>query len=155
MKPQPVKRLIVLIGLLALVGGIVLSCGGLENQPLEPVTAKVVKKAEPLKKIKTKYSKHEPLAIWKNKTIFAIKGAKAGIKIGHYNRFKGIKYFENRCPYCTKRGYKSWNTIVYNKKMVHEGELTCSRCDSDFDCYTGYEKSGNKRYKLKLVKWKK
>ncbi|KZX16626.1 hypothetical protein MBCUT_06640 [Methanobrevibacter cuticularis] len=143
MKPQPISKLITIIGLLALVGGIVLSCEGLENQPLEPVEAKkVIKKSDPLIKQKTIY-KHEPYKVLKNKTHFIVFGAYPTVKGYEWKRW-GKVTFKNYCPFC-----KKWNTLKYNPKRVADGEITCYKCGADYCAGTGKDKSYRCRKVLK------
>lgn len=62
------------------------------------------------------------------------------------------KVWKNWCPFCynTKsKATKGIGVLRFNPKKTDTGELTCSKCDADFDCVDGWEKSGSYRKKLK------
>lgn len=56
---------------------------------------------------------------------------------GMYGGHAGYHYWLNYCPMCHHYG-----CLLKNPKGTHEGELTCSRCDADYDGCTGADKSG-------------
>ncbi|MDR1018638.1 MAG: hypothetical protein LBM02_08065 [Lachnospiraceae bacterium] len=145
MKPQPHFKLTTIIVLLVFLVGIV-ATSAIEIQEVE--AKKVIKKSvEKLKKIKT-IGKNAPTLVKMNKTHIYIKGAKCSCgKQGHYYRDKTTNKFKNQCPFC-----KKYNTLVYNKKRVTEGELTCKKCDFDACCFEGNDKSG--RFRKTIKRWK-
>lgn len=51
----------------------------------------------------------------------------------------------NKCPFCG-------GSLLCNPKKTAEGELTCGKCDADFDGNTGYDKTYHPRAKLTEVK---
>jgi len=53
----------------------------------------------------------------------------------------------NYCPNC-----HHYNTLTVNPKGTYEGELTCSRCDSDYCGVTGKEKGYRGTYLTKAKK---
>lgn len=55
---------------------------------------------------------------------------------GMYGGESGYHYWENYCPLCHHYG-----CLVVNPKGTYEGEITCSRCDADYDGCSGYDKS--------------
>ena len=64
--------------------------------------------------------------------------------------FKSV--FWNYCPYCKEWGILRWNWRgkCLGRKSVHEGEITCTKCDNDFNITDGYKKiTGSK---LQLIK---
>lgn len=63
---------------------------------------------------------------------------------GMYGGESGYHYWENYCPLCHHYG-----CLEVNPKGTHEGEITCSRCDADYDGCSGYDKyDGGARAKL-------
>ena len=62
--------------------------------------------------------------------------------------YQYIKYTTTWLNYCPKCGY--YGTLLINPKHTHEGELTCSQCDSDFCGVTGMDKYPRKIYLTRL-----
>ena len=77
-------------------------------------------------------------------------GMPSGVLAKHYQYKKYKKTWQNRCMSTTCKG-KKWGTLTYNPKGTYEGELTCSACDSDYDCVSGADKMSPPRYYLQDV----
>lgn len=77
-------------------------------------------------------------------------GMPSGVLANHYEYRKYKKTWQNRCMSTTCKG-KKWGTLTYNPKGTYEGELTCSACDSDYDCVSGADKMSPPRYYLQDV----
>lgn len=60
---------------------------------------------------------------------------------------KYTKTWKNLCTSTTCNS-KTPGTLQNNPKGVPEGELTCSKCDSDYCGFCGTEKSGSARFRL-------
>ena len=60
---------------------------------------------------------------------------------------KYTKTWKNLCTSTTCKS-KTPGTLQNNPKGTYEGELTCSKCDSDYCGFCGTEKSGSARFKL-------
>ena len=80
-------------------------------------------------------------------------GMPSGVLAKHYQHKKYKKTWQNRCMSTTCKGQK-WGTLTYNPKGTYEGELTCSACDSDYDCVSGADKMSPPRYYLQDVNGK-
>lgn len=79
------------------------------------------------------------------------------------NMYPSCGYCKNQSDYAGYKQYtKTWKnlctsttcnskypgTLENNPKGVKEGEITCSKCDSDYCGFCGTEKSGSGRFKL-------
>lgn len=60
---------------------------------------------------------------------------------------KYTKTWKNLCTSTTCKS-QTPGTLEDNPKGVYEGEITCSKCDSDYCGFCGTEKSGSARFKL-------
>lgn len=60
---------------------------------------------------------------------------------------KYTKTWKNLCTSTTCNS-KTPGTLQNNPKGTYEGELTCSKCDSDYCGFCGTEKSGSARFRL-------
>jgi hypothetical protein len=67
---------------------------------------------------------------------------KPSVKGTGYSYNWHYKTWINQCPYC---GHK----LLKNPKGVPESELTCSKCDADYDGCSGYVKNGRKNKRLR------
>lgn len=74
-------------------------------------------------------------------------GRPSGVLHNHYENKKYTKTWQNRCMSSTCKG-KKWGTLTFNPKGTAEGEITCSACDSDYDCVSGGDKMSPPRYFL-------
>ena len=77
-------------------------------------------------------------------------GKPSGVLHNHYQNKKYTKTWQNRCMSSTCKGQK-WGTLTFNPKGTAEGEITCSACDSDYDCVSGGDKMSPPRYFLQDV----
>lgn len=75
-------------------------------------------------------------------------GKPSGVLHSHYENKNYTKTWLNCCPSSTCKGQK-WGTLTFNPKGTAEGEITCSACNSDFDCVSGAEKMSPPRCYLK------
>ena len=55
---------------------------------------------------------------------------------GMYGGHSGYYQYIDYCPLC-----HHYNCLLNNPKGTYEGEITCGRCDADYDGTTGYDKS--------------
>jgi len=70
---------------------------------------------------------------------------------GYYGGHSGYYEWIDYCPLCGHYG-----TLENNPKGTYEGEISCGRCDADYDGCTGYDKHGRgARAKLKAYVPKK
>ena len=58
----------------------------------------------------------------------------SGMYGGHSGYYDWVDY----CPLC-----HHYNCLLNNPKGTYEGEITCGRCDADYDGTTGADKSGD------------
>lgn len=66
-------------------------------------------------------------------------GKPSGVLHSHYENKNYTKTWLNCCPSSTCKSQK-YGTLTFNPKGTAEGEITCSVCNSDFDCVSGAEK---------------
>jgi len=84
-------------------------------------------------------------------TVNAAEAGKAGTVTVNYKHSgvmpaqkAGNHTWVNKCPFCG-------GSLLCNPKKTAEGELTCGKCDADFDGNTGYDKTYKPRAKLTEV----
>ena len=74
-------------------------------------------------------------------------GKPSGVLHRHYENKNYTKTWQNRCMSSSCKG-KKWGTLTFNPKHTAEGEITCSVCNSDYDCVSGADKMSPPRFYL-------
>ena len=85
---------------------------------------------------------NEPDLIEKTENYIKIKNGVCSCGKNNYLD-KHDTIFLNHCGYC-----KEYNSLLYNPKMVSDGELTCKYCDCDYCTVCGVTKSEDHSYSL-------
>lgn len=75
-------------------------------------------------------------------------GKPSGVLHNHYENKNYTKTWQNLCTSSTCKGQK-WGTLTFNPKGTAEGEITCSVCNTDYDCVSGADKMSPPRFFLK------
>lgn len=77
-------------------------------------------------------------------------GKPSGVLHRYYDNKNYTKTWLNLCMSSTCKG-KKYGTLTFNPKGTAEGEITCSACNSDYDCVSGADKMSPPRFFLKDV----